>query len=134
MSKLNFRDGQINEKQFQQLLLELTRGGKRPDAESNSPKKVPSRQPSNESLPEPFQLKKESSGTNLRRIAGSTDSTQHSIDQEELQQFVHRINATIQNDRILSRFYPVRIDDFFDKCKDGLIIRYTPSLIYLLAN
>lgn len=70
-------------------------------------------------------LKKENSIGNMRitRIGGATESSQHSFDEDELEQFVHHINIRIQHDKFLGKRFPIEPKNFFEECSDGLILR-----------
>jgi hypothetical protein len=70
-------------------------------------------------------LKKKHSEGNLKltKLSGATDSSQHSIEDEELIQYVNRINSLILEDKLLRGRHPIRIENFFQECGDGIILR-----------
>lgn len=101
------KSGQLSEEQVEALIEEL-------NAQKND-KPMPT-------IKDPI-LKKESSSGNLRIISGATESSQHSIDEDEVEQYVKHINSVISDDRLLSFRYPIKNDLLFQECQDGLLLR-----------
>ena len=64
----------------------------------------------------------QSSGKKLTRISGATESSSHSIDQEELAQFAVHLNGITQRDKDLKGRPVVNVDNFFESCQDGLLL------------
>lgn len=58
------------------------------------------------------------------RTTGATDSTQHSINQEEKEQFTHHINQVLKIDKDIGSRFPIDpcTNDIFAACKDGLLL------------
>jgi hypothetical protein len=136
MSRLVVKEGMIRKEQFEMLLIELqkkTRVGKAvADAIPNGAEML--NYPAETTL-DCRALKKEASSQNLKltRISGCTDSTQHSIDEDEVEQYANHISSIIRQDKLLSKRYPISSESLFDRCKDGLLIRYSyhlPSLMH----
>lgn len=60
---------------------------------------------------------------NITRIAGATGSSQHSIDEEELEQFVLHINQVLHGDADVGHYIPLKpASQLFNACQDGLIL------------
>ena len=112
------KSGQFSQDQIGELLKELNLQ-KQSSAVQNNEKTQSS-------------LKKENSSGNLRIISGATESSQHSIDNDEVEQFVKHINSVISDDKMLSKRYPISSAHFFQECQDGLLLRYASSLPYHL--
>lgn len=105
------KSGQLSQEQLDELLNELQSQKKHENA-------VPAfREPN-------AVLKKETSSGNLRIISGATESSQHSIDEDEVQQYVKHINSVISDDRVLSARYPIKNELLFQECQDGLLLRF----------
>lgn len=64
----------------------------------------------------------QTSGKKLTRLSGATESSSHSIDQEELEQFALHLNGISQRDKDLKGREPVTISNFFASCQDGLLL------------
>ena len=64
----------------------------------------------------------QSSGKKLTRITGATESSSHSIDQEELEQFALHLNEISQRDKDLKGREAVTYENFFASCQDGLLL------------
>ena len=64
----------------------------------------------------------QSSGKKLTRLSGATESSSHSIDQEELEQFALHLNGISQRDKNLKEREAVTIDNFYSSCQDGLLL------------
>jgi hypothetical protein len=81
-------------------------------------------------LPKEIGLKKKHSENNLKltKTSGATESSQHSIDDDEINQYVNRVNSLISEDKLLSKRYPIKFESFFQECGDGLILRYRDLL------
>lgn len=65
------------------------------------------------------------------KTGGAHDSTQHTFDEEEYQQFVLHINSALKEDKDVAHFLPINSQDFselFNKCQDGLILRYSSNM------
>lgn len=65
------------------------------------------------------------SGTNAKkitRISGATESSSHSLDQEELDQFALHLNEICKHDKDLKQREEINSDNFFDSCQDGLVL------------
>ena len=61
----------------------------------------------------------------LVKVQGATDSTTHSINQEEQVQFCIHINNALRGDQDLKNKLPINIEDFrdlYDKVADGLLL------------
>lgn len=61
----------------------------------------------------------------LVKVQGSTDSTTHSINEEEQEQFVLHINSALKSDKDLAGKLPIdskSFSDLYEKCKDGLVL------------
>lgn len=63
-----------------------------------------------------------SSGKKITRISGATESSSHSLDQEELAQFAVHLNGITQRDKDLKGRPIVSVDNFFESCQDGLLL------------
>jgi plastin-1 len=64
----------------------------------------------------------QSSGKKLTRLTGATESSSHSIDQEELEQFALHLNEILQRDKDLKGREAVTSENFFVSCQDGLLL------------
>lgn len=64
----------------------------------------------------------QSSGKKLTRISGATESSSHSIDQEELAQFAVHLNGISQRDKDLKGRPSVNVENFFESCQDGILL------------
>lgn len=60
----------------------------------------------------------------LTTLGGATDSTQHSVDEEEKAQFTFHINKSLANDEFMKKRLPIDInsDQLFEECKDGILL------------
>lgn len=60
----------------------------------------------------------------ITRLAGATESSQHSIDEEELEQFVLHINQVLKDDADIGSRAPIdaRSHQLFQVCQDGLVL------------
>lgn len=58
----------------------------------------------------------------ITRMGGATESSQHSIDEEELEQFVLHINQVLQGDPDLGNRVPLKPAQLFAACQDGLVL------------
>lgn len=58
----------------------------------------------------------------ITRIGGATESSQHSIDEEELEQFVLHINQVIESDSDIGNRAPLKPNQLFTACQDGLVL------------
>lgn len=65
-----------------------------------------------------------SSKRQITRLAGATESSQHSIDDEELEHFVLHINQVLKHDSEMAVRAPIdpQSHQLFQECKDGLIL------------
>lgn len=63
-----------------------------------------------------------SSGKRLTRLTGATESSSHSIDEEELEQFAVHLNEISKRDGDLKGREGITGDNFFFSCQDGLIL------------
>ncbi len=62
----------------------------------------------------------------LFKVQGATESTLHSINEEEQEQFCIHINQALKNDVDVGSVLPIdpyAFNDLYDKCKDGLVLR-----------
>ena len=64
----------------------------------------------------------QSSGKKLTRLTGATESSSHSIDQEELEQFALHLNGILQREKDLKGREAVSSENFFSSCQDGLLL------------
>ena len=57
-------------------------------------------------------------------LKGSTDSTIHSINEDEKEQFVVHINSVLTSDKQIGHRFPINPNSMaiFDQCKDGLLL------------
>jgi len=57
-------------------------------------------------------------------LGGATDSTTHTINEEEKEQFVFHINSVLKNDKDIGSRFPIdgKNMSIFEQCKDGLIL------------
>lgn len=58
----------------------------------------------------------------MTRLTGATESSSHSIDQEELEQFALHLNGISQRDKDLKGREAVTSENFFTSCQDGLLL------------
>ena len=61
-------------------------------------------------------------------IGGATDSTKHSIEEDDQEQFTLHINEALKNDKDLAAKLPIdgkSFDALYEATKDGLLLRYT---------
>ena len=58
----------------------------------------------------------------ITRIAGATGSSQHSIDEEELEQFALHINQVLHSDSDIGHRMPIEATKLFGACQDGLVL------------
>lgn len=60
----------------------------------------------------------------ITRLGGATDSTQHSINEDEKEQFVTHINHVLAHDKDISSRLPIATEtnQIFQECKDGLLL------------
>ena len=72
---------------------------------------------------ESWPKKQSESNLKLTKLSGATESSQHSIDYDELSQYANRINSLISEDKLLSNRFPINVENFFHECGDGLILR-----------
>lgn len=60
----------------------------------------------------------------ITRLGGATESSQHTINEEEKEQFVHHINSCLATDPDLSHRFPIdgQSHQIFSECEDGLLL------------
>jgi plastin-1 len=61
-------------------------------------------------------------GKRITRLNGATESSSHTIDHEELEQFALHLNGIATGDVYLKTRSPVNADNFFESCQDGLLL------------
>jgi plastin-1 len=74
---------------------------------------------------EPVKSSPENAGKKqITRIAGATGSSQHSIDEEELEQFVLHINQVLRDDSDIGNRASIdpKTHQLFQECQDGLVL------------
>lgn len=64
----------------------------------------------------------QTSGKKLTRLSGATESSSHSLDREELEQFALHLNGISKRDKDLKDRESVTIENFFSSCQDGLLL------------
>ena len=62
------------------------------------------------------------SGKKITRLMGATESSSHSLDQDELEQFAAHLNGIARKDKDLSGRDNIDVDNFFASCQDGLLL------------
>lgn len=69
-------------------------------------------------------LKSTPSCKQLKVIGGATESSQHSFDDEEKEQFVFYINQALSNERTIQERIPINSEgsELFEQTKDGIIL------------
>lgn len=63
-----------------------------------------------------------SNGKRMTRINGATESSSHTLDDEELEQFAAHLQSVSASDKALSTRPAVTADSFFESCQDGLLL------------
>jgi plastin-1 len=66
----------------------------------------------------------QSTGGGRIHVGGATSSSQHTINEDEREEFTRHINAVLAGDADIGNKLPFPTDTFemFDECKDGLVL------------